>query len=383
MQLKPVKTAVIGCGMISDIYLKNLKNRFYIIDLVGCADMVEAKAKKQAEAYGIKQMTVDEILADEEIELVLNLTYASSHFEVSKKILEAGKHCYSEKMMCLTIDEARELDEIRKRNKLIFAVAPDTFLGASQQTARMIVDKGLIGEPISATVNLARGYHMIKTTEDDRYRKYSVMREGGGIPFDMGGYYLHELFNIAGPIESVCGYTATRNQNRPYLNPRHELFNEDFYVNTINTLCASMKFRSGLLCNINMSSELNQTEQSFTIMGTEGILCLADPNNFGESVYIMKDGNKYEFPLSHPYRDDSRGVGAADIAYAIRTERAPRLSFEMGYHALEVILGIDESCKTGVRKEFSTTFERPEPISTEFYWGTTEERSLWLYEEKK
>ena len=380
MNYKPVKTAVIGCGMISDIYLENLKNKFYIIDLVGCADIVDEKAQMQAEKYGIKKMTNEEILNDPEIELVLNLTYATSHYEVNKAILEAKKHCYCEKMMCLTVDEANELDKIRKENNVHMICAPDTFLGASQQTARYLIDRGIIGEPIQAVVNLCRGYHMIKTTEDDTYRKFSVMYEGGGIPYDMGGYYLHELFNIFGEVESACGYEFTRNANRPYLNPRNEKFNDNFFVNTPNTVSATLKFGCGVLCSLNISSEYLAYDECFKIMGTEGILYLADPNNFGEKIYIKKqNGEKLEFPLSHPYSENSRGIGAADLAWAIRTGREPRISFEMGYHALEIMNSLRDCEKDGKVKTFTTKFKRPEPISSEFYGGGAEERSLFLH----
>lgn len=379
MEYKPVKTAVIGCGMISDIYLKNLKEKFYITDLVGCSDIVDEKAQNQAEKYGIKKMTNEEILSDSDIELVLNLTYALAHYEVSKQILNAGKNCYSEKMMCLTLEQADELNRIRKEKNVIFAAAPDTFLGASQQTARMIVERGLIGEPIHAEVSLCRGYHMIKTTEDDEYRKYSVMHEGGGIPYDMGGYYMHELFNIFGAVESVCGYAFTRNENRPYLNPRNKKFNDNFFVNTPNTICASMKFKTGLLCSFNMSSEYHAYSERFEIRGTEGILYLGDPNNFGDKVYIKRQDEKLEFPLCHPFSDNSRGIGAADIAWAIRTNREPRLSFEMGYHALEVINAVAETEKAGGMRRFKTDLKKPAAISSEYYSGTSEERNLFLY----
>ncbi len=379
MNYKPVKTAVIGCGMISDIYMTNLKEKFYITELVGCSDIVEEKAKAQAEKYGIKQMTNEEILNDPEIELVLNLTYASAHYEVNKQILEAGKHCYCEKMMCLTLEEADELNKIRKEKNVIFAAAPDTFLGASQQTARYIIEKGLIGEPIQAEVSLSRGYQLIKTTEDDAYRKFSVMCEGGGIPYDMGGYYLHELFNIFGAVESVCGYSYTRSANRPYLNPRNEKFNDNFFVNTPNTICAAMRFKSGLLCSFNLSSENATWANRFEIKGTEGVLYLGDPNDFDGKIYIQKRGEKFEFPVSHPYNENSRGIGAADIAWAIRTGRKPRLSFEMGYHALEVIKAVEECTNDGLVKRFKTEIEKPVPISSEYYPGTSEERNLFLY----
>lgn len=381
MKMNRVRAAVIGCGMISEKYFENITKRFSILELVGYSDLVPEKAAAAAEKYNIRHMTNEEILSDPTIELVLNLTYASAHYEVNRAILLAGKHCYSEKMMCLTLEQARELDKIRLEKGVYFAVAPDTFLGASQQTARMIIDRGLIGEPLSAIVHLSRGYHMIKTDTDDAVRKFSVMCEGGGIPFDMGGYYLHELFNIAGPVESLSGYSSTRKANRPYLNPRHTNFGENYFVNTPNTVSACMKFRSGMSCQLDISSEYHYTEQVFTIYGTEGTLYLADPNNFGDKIYFKRGGDaeeRLEYPLSHPYAKESRGIGAADMAWAIRTGRKPRLSFEMGYHALEVILGIEKSDIEGKRVQFDTVFERPAPISTEFYTGTSEERSLFI-----
>lgn len=341
--------------------------------------MVDAKAQAQAEKYGIKKMTNEEILNDPSIELVINLTYPSSHFDVTRQILEAGKHCYSEKMMCLNSEQADILNELRLKNGVMLSVAPDTFLGASQQTARYIVDRGLIGKPLQAIVHLSRGYFMIKSDADDAYRKYSVMAEGGGIPYDMGGYYLHELFNIFGSVKRVCGFAYTHEKERPYLNPRHSKFAEPFIVNTLNTLSASLEFNNGVLGTFSISSEYNTTSQVFEIIGTEGRLILADPNCFGENVYIQKGGSEPTvFPLCHPYSSDSRGVGAAEMAWSLRLGREQRLSFEMGYHALEIIEAVEKCTHDNEVKTLKTSFERPRPISSEFYGGACEERSLYL-----
>ena len=382
MKYKPVKIGVIGCGMISDIYLENLKNKFYITEPIGCSDIVEEKAQRQAEKYGIRKMTYQEILNDPEIELVVNLTYASAHYEVNRDILNAGKHCYTEKMMCITMDEADDLDRIRKENQLMFASAPDTFLGAGMQTARYIVDSGLIGEPIQAVATLTRGYHMIKSDDDDALRKYSVMYEGGGIPYDMGGYYLHELFNILGPVESVCGYASTKNSERPYLNPRHSKFNDPFTVNTPNTISATMRFKSGVLGSINISSEYDTGRNEFKIYGTHGILSVGDPNLFGDSVILEKNETSAQIPLYFPYKTNSRGIGIADMAWALRTGRPPRISFEMGYHALEIINAVMECTNDKKVKILSTEFERPSPLGNDIYPGGAEERSLFVYHEK-
>ncbi|MDD3336473.1 MAG: Gfo/Idh/MocA family oxidoreductase [Eubacteriales bacterium] len=378
MRFQPVKTAVIGCGMISDIYLHNLKETFSIIDLVGCADQVEEKARRQAEKYELRQMTTEEILSDPSIELVLNLTYPASHYEINRRILEAGKHCYCEKMMADTLEQARELTALSHEMGVFFAVAPDTFLGASQQTARLLVDRGMIGQPIQAVVTLCREYQMIKSTEDDAWRKFSVMYPGGGIPYDMGGYYLHQLFNLLGPVSDVCGFAYTRREKRPYLNPRHERFNDGFQVDTPNTLSASLRFCDGTLCTLAISSEYTSYEQRFELLGSEGLLTMGDPNNFGDKLYLKKRGEALEFPLSHPYAENSRGIGAADMAWAIRTHRSPRLSCEMGLHALEVIEAIRGCTEDGRTRKLETAFARPAPISTEYYTGASQERSLYL-----
>ncbi|MBQ7821257.1 MAG: Gfo/Idh/MocA family oxidoreductase [Clostridia bacterium] len=378
MKFKPVKTAVIGAGMISGIYLENLKNRFSIIDLVGVSDLVDAKAQAQAEKYGIRKMTNEEILSDPEIELVLNLTYASAHYEVSKSILEAGKHCYSEKMMCLTLEEAAELDRIRREKNVMFTVAPDTFLGSSQQSSRYYIDMGIIGKPLHADIALSRGYFMLKSDADDAYRKYSVVREGGGIPYDMGGYYLHQLFNLFGPARRVCGFCDTHAANRPYLNPRHSSFEENFFVNTPNRICASMKFDNDITASMYISSEHKVTENSFKIYGTEGNIEIGDPNDFDGKITLSLPSGTSELPLTHPFASNSRGVGAAEMAWSLRLGRKSRLTYEMSYHALELIEAVRDCTSDMFVKELKTDFERPAPISRDAYGGDCEERSLYL-----
>ncbi|MCQ2446702.1 MAG: Gfo/Idh/MocA family oxidoreductase [Clostridia bacterium] len=377
MKYQPVKIAAIGSGMISDTYYQNLKNRFYITDLVGCADMVDEKASKQAEKYGIRKMTVDEILSDPSIELVANLTYAASHYEISKKILEAGKHLYSEKMLASDMQEADELKALYEKSGRMAAAAPDTFLGATLQSARHYLDMGMIGAPIVGSIVLGRSYQLIKSDEDDAYRRFSVMRRGGGLPYDMGGYYLHALFNMFGPVKAVSGRMFTRNANRPQLNPRHTDFGDNFFVDTPNTLAATLEFRSGFLCNIAMTSDAGAGEHVFEILGDEGTLYVGDPNEFGDANRIKRRGAEtQEMPLLCPFRESLRGIGIADMCWALRTGRKPRLSFEMGYHALEVIEAIGEAGETGKRIELAATLERAAPISTRSYAGGAEERSL-------
>ncbi|MCL2479978.1 MAG: Gfo/Idh/MocA family oxidoreductase, partial [Treponema sp.] len=210
MALETFKTAVIGCGMISEMYLKNLCNFFKITDVVGCSDIIPERSKKRSDQFNIKQMTNEEIYRDPEIQIVVNLTDPPSHYEVTKNALNAGKHVYCEKMMAVTLAEGEELHALAKEKKLAYTTAPDTFLGQGMQTARWILDSGMIGTPVAVNGICQRGYLLDR--DDDWIRM--IHRPGGGIPFDMGGYYLHVFVDWFGPIEKVTGFAKTVNEHR-------------------------------------------------------------------------------------------------------------------------------------------------------------------------
>src|SRR5690554_3578352 len=159
-RVAPVKVGLIGSGAISKSYLSSMINNFSILDVVGCSDIIPERSKNRAEEFGIEQLTNEEILNNPEIEIVVNTTYPLSHYEVSKAALLAGKHVHSEKMMAVTMDEARELVSIAKEKGLRIGMAPDTFLGGGLQTARKLIDAGFIGEPLTARAKVMRGYHM-------------------------------------------------------------------------------------------------------------------------------------------------------------------------------------------------------------------------------
>ena len=198
-KLETFKTAIIGCGVISEMYMNNLCNFFKITEVVGCSDLIPEKAKKRAEQFNIKQMTNDEILNDPQIKIVVNLTDPMNHYEVTKAALNAGKHVYCEKMMAVTLKEGEELYSLAKKSKLLYTMAPDSFLGASVQTARWVIDSGLIGDPVMMSGFCQRSYLLDRA--DDEIRM--VHKAGGGIPFDMGGYFLHSFINFFGPIAHI------------------------------------------------------------------------------------------------------------------------------------------------------------------------------------
>lgn len=360
---KPVKTALIGCGMISGIYLKNCGSNFNVLDLAGCSDIIPERSKCMAQEYKIQDMTNEQILNDPSIEIVINTTYPTAHYEVSKAALLAGKHVYTEKMLAVTLEEAQELCEIARKKNLNICAAPDTFMGAGLQTARRIIDSGLIGEPVAASAILVRGYrHSRFRTEPE---KRFAFCPGGGIVFDVGCYYLTGLVSLLGPISKVCGFSQTREPERTFMHPKNPLYGQDMHIETPNNTAGTLEFRNGVLCSFMTSSEGINVTNSFMIYGTEGTLSLNDPNEFGGSILLRtKAGEERELPLTHAYTDNMRGLGVADLAYAIRNGRKPRACSDIAYHTFEAASGICKSSEEGRIYNMKSTCERPEPLAS-------------------
>lgn len=375
--VKPIKVGLIGSGAISGIYLQNMTQTFSILDVVGCSDLIDERSRSRAEEFGIRQMTNEEILSDPEIEIVVNTTYPLSHYEVSKAALLAGKNVHSEKMMATTMDEARELMALAKEKGLRIGMAPDTFLGAALQTARKYIDAGMIGTPINATAMVMRGYRPLGEQDG---RLPMIMTAGGGIPYDMGGYYLHAMIHLLGGIRRVSGFSKTRNPIEVFENPRHPRYKEEFEFSTPNMMVAALEFEQGCYGTITAMSESFGETPRLEIYGTEGTLVLSDPNNYGDPIYLIRNGYKQmqpcEVPFTHGYPVNSRGIGVADMAWAIRNNRPHRCSGEIGFHAFEVVNGVQESCRTGKVYEMTSHVDRPAPLPTGYVSGTAAEACL-------
>lgn len=357
---KPIGTALIGSGEISEIYLKNLCGTFQIIDLVGCSDIVAERSHSRADAFNIRQMTNEQILNDPYIKIVVNTTYPLAHYDVTKAALEAGKNVYSEKMLAVSWSEGRELVDLARKKSLYFTVAPDTFMGAGLQTARWVIDSGMIGNPICVVGVCQRGYHLTRPTEYPGM----VHLPGGGIPFDMGGYYLHAFINMFGPITRVAGFAKTLNPDKKFLNTANPLYGETFHVDTPNTMAASLEFASGVYGTLTMTSESVPGMQKIDVIGTEGQLSIHDPDYFSGPI-VVKNHNSPEpsaVPFTHGFAENSRGIGVADMAYAMVNERLPRADAAMGLHAFEVIHKVLESSATGSAHSLETTVVRPKAI---------------------
>ena len=377
--MEKLRVAVIGCGSISDIYMTNIKSgKFQILELAACSDLMVERMQQSAAKYGCKAMTIDEICADSSIDMVINLTIPAAHYPVIKQCLEAGKHVFSEKMIAVELWQGKELVELANAKGLYLGVAPDTFLGASVQTAKYIVESGLIGKPVSCRASISRNYGI--------YGEFltHLCKRGGGIGFDMGGYYLTALAAILGPVEAVSAFTAINDPDRTNTRVGAPNYGEDYKLEDANVITATMKYANGVLGTLHMNSDciLDET-YGLEIYGTDGILYMGNPNEFGNPVYIQKTGSsKVEFPLTHGFAENSRGVGAAEMAWSIIKGRPNRASKEMAFHVFELMHGIIGSAESGETYRMESTFETPRALPAAYMgdggWTRKEESALTL-----
>ena len=357
--MKKIKTAVIGCGGISDRYLTNLKNMFSIIDLVGCYDRHDDRCSAMAEKHGIRMLSMEDILNDPEIELVVNLTQPKSHFDVTSKLLNAGKHVYTEKVLAVSLEEGKALVDLANEKGLYLGAAPDTFLGSAIQTARLAVESGLIGKVTSCVAQLAR---------DDK--SFSQMipflaEPGGGIGFDVGIYYLTAILSILGPVHKVSGMLKYNHDTCVVTQPLSERFMQEYTLAPETVMVGTLQFDNGVIGTLHFNGECIFPEEcSITLYGTEGMLYMPDPNCFGGTVYYRAKGSdeKIPVPTSFGYSQNSRGIGTAEMAWSIRAGRKPRANKEMAYHALDVFHSIVRSCEEDRSQIIESTFEKMPPL---------------------
>lgn len=375
--MQRVKTAIIGCGSISNIYMESFTNgKFSIIELVACSDLDETRMRESAEKFNIRAMMLDEVLADASIELVVNLTTPAAHYPITKRALLAGKHVFSEKMIAVGLEEGRELVALANEKGLRLGVAPDTFLGASVQTAKYIVDQGLIGRPVSCRASVSRNYGIYGEFLPHLYKK------GAGIGFDMGGYYLTAFAAILGPVKQISAFTEISGKSRKNTRVGASMFEQEYELEVPNVIAAAMQYESGVLGTLHLNSDSIIDERTnLEIYGTDGILIMGDPNQFGTTVYLQKTNSQpVAFPLTHGFAENSRGLGTAEMAWSIRAGRNHRASKEMALHVFETMHGIMTSAESGKAYPLLSTFETPAALPEGYIgdgaWTRKEESAL-------
>ncbi len=375
-----VKVGLIGCGVISAIYIENAQN-FKSYEIVACSDLINERAVDRAEKYGIPRVcTNQDIYDDPEIEVVLDLTNPQSHAEVNLGALEAGKHVWCEKPLAVDLEDGLKTIELAKKKNLRVGCAPDTFLGGRMQMVRKIVDDGWLGNIIGGTATMLIPGHELWHPGPDFYYK-----KGAGPLFDMAPYYITALLSTLGPVKSISGAIATTYKQREI--KCEPLKGQLMDVEVPTHVSGILQFENGAIVNLIVTFDVWDSKlPRLELYGTEGTLSIDDadpyggPNTFeGPIKFRTKDESDWlGFPTQIPrrpeatewpriptlfqYNSNSRGVGLADLTTALQSGRVHRASGEMAYHALEVMHGILISADTEKNYNPKSSFERPAPM---------------------
>lgn len=361
MSGEKTKLGIVGCGNICSIYFQNLCSVFENVEVKSCADLVADRAQEKAKEYGVAAVSVDELMADPEIDIVVNLTIPQAHYEVSIKAVEAGKSVHSEKPITLTREEGKALLAAAEKKGVLVGNAPDTFMGGGIQTCVKLIDDGAIGEPISATAFMMCHGHESWHPNAEFYYK-----AGGGPMFDMGPYYLTALVALLGPARRVAGATKMSFKERIYSGD-NEKKGQKISVDVPTHIVGIMDFASGAVGTIITSFDVwSHHLPCIEIHGTEGSLQVPDPNGFGGTVSLFKQGSDswQDVSLTHGHEENSRGIGVADMANALKSKRPNRAGGKLAYHVLDLMHAFHDSSEQGKHIELESTCDRPAPMPT-------------------
>ena len=357
--MNKVGIGIIGCGNISGAYLKAMAG-FAILEIRALADLNPEAARAAAAPLGLRACSVDELLRDDAIEIVVNLTIPAAHVEVGLQAIAAGKHVHSEKPLGLRVTDARRLIDAAARRSLRVGCAPDTFLGGGHQACRQLVDAGAIGRPVAGTA-----FFMCPGHERWHPAPAFYYAAGGGPMLDMGPYYITALVNLIGPVSRVAGITSRVRAQRTITSEPQR--GQIIAVEVATHVAGTLEFECGAVISMATSFDVPKHRHApIELYGTEASLMVPDPNRFGGAVEIAHAGEDawQAQPIGHGYTDGNyRGIGVADLALALRDKRPQRCSGELALHVLEVMEAFQVSSDSGRHIAIASRPPRPAALS--------------------
>lgn len=358
MTTQRVNVGLIGCGDVSEEYIANCQ-RFGLLNLVACADVLPERAMRTAEHYHIpRACEVEELFALQHIEIIINLTPPRAHGVIAARAIQSGKHVYNEKPLAASVTEAGQLLALAGDRNLLVGCAPDTFLGAGLQTARVLLDQNVVGRVVGFTACLATSGH-----EDWHPNPEIFYQHGAGPLFDMGPYYLTALVFLLGPVKRVTGSATTAAPTRTYLTRSSICRTIDVEVPT--HVAGVVEFHCGVIGTIVTTFDTaSHACSDLTLYGTQGTLRLPDPNGFGGPLLhcLPSSADWVDVPLTHGCTMGGRGIGVVEMAAALRKGRPHRASGALALHVLDIMQSLLNSARLGRHIEPTSTCSRPEPL---------------------
>jgi predicted dehydrogenase len=355
---KPFRVGIIGCGNISRQYFEHLAPYGAYAKFTAVADLNMDLARAKAVEHGLKACTVKELLADPDIDAILNLTIPAAHVTVNLAALRAGKHVYCEKPFSFTYKEGLQVLKEAQKRKLRVGCAPDTVLGGGIQTARKIIDSGAIGKPVAAFANM-----LSHGPESWHPNPYFYYQKGGGPLFDMGPYYLTSLVVMMGPVKTVSALARVTFKERIITNKID--FGKKIKVEVPTHLSGELEMANGAIATVTMSFDVWASKMPLIeVHGTEGSLTVPDPNTFGGEVQLWTTQKREweTIPLTHSDKL-GRGTGLADLAFSEQTKkRNHRLNGELALHVVEIMEAFHTAARTGRKITLKSRPKQPEAM---------------------
>ena len=370
------KIGLIGCGNIAETYFRS-QEYFNNINIIACADINKDASDKCAKKNRIESLTVDELLSDDSIEIVLNLTIPQAHYDVSKKSLESGKHVYSEKPMAIKLNDAKNLLDLANKNNLYFGNAPDTFLGGGGQLSRTFIDNNDLGKIL--TGNFIFAFPGVETFHPNPESWFKI---GGGPVIDMGPYFFTTLVNLLGPAKNVSAKGVKFSKKRRIqTGPKKNQF---FSVEIPTSIMLNIEFVNGSIIQGFLSFDVqNHSRNHMELYGSKGSIIIPDPNMFGGPVFISGDlsSSWKEYSVEKMYlgktnivnhsgrsneqakQSNYRGVGLSEMIYSIENNKLHRCSGDLALHVSDIIESTINAVETKTECEILSTCQQPVPFS--------------------
>lgn len=261
--------AFVGTGFVADYYMTTLKNHPGL-ELRGVFDSNPAALQRFSTFYGVNAFgSYEDLLRDGDTAIVVNLTSPQSHFEVSTRALEAGKHVYSEKPLAMTVDDAETLVRQASKHGLTVAAAPANALSPAHRAVAAAIQAGDIGAPRLVYAEMEDG-----PVFRERWREW---RSVSGAPwpgqheFEIGctlehaGYALSWLVSLFGPVSTLSAFSTTAFSSKG--DPGHAI-GPDYSV-------GNLVFRSGPVARLT-SGLAAPRDRSLTILGEGGTITVRD-----------------------------------------------------------------------------------------------------------
>ncbi|WP_067477729.1 Gfo/Idh/MocA family protein [Nocardia amamiensis] len=368
--MEPIRVGIIGVGNVLNQYLDKI-GVHPEVDVVALADVDEDAVRARADEYSVpKAFSPKELLVNDDVELVLNLTPPALHAPVTLEAIAAGKHVLSEKPFATSLDDAKRILDAAREADVKVGSAPTTFLGSGMQTTRKLIDDGWIGRPVAAFGSFAcRGYEYWHPNVDPFYSP------GAGPMLDIGPYLVTNLVNFFGPARRVTGSATRSSETRPRPTPDGGVEGV-IDIRTPTHVTGTIHFESGAVATLVVSWDVwNHNLPHLEIYGAGGSIAAPNPDHFsgapvlrrGEPRDLALDmtppggGDWRETPITH--RDDSyRGIALAEFGHAISTGTEPRTGGDFAYHVLEILLAFEASSELGRHINIESTCERPRPL---------------------